>query len=72
MLDFDQWWYSNDESGYCMSSCEQAWGGAEEKLQDVITRLENYPTDMSCYLMVEESIAAAHLKKQFIKILRGE
>ena len=43
-----------------------------DKIEKVIKRLENYPTDMSCYLKVEESRAATHIKNRFIEILKEE
>ena len=44
----------------------------ENKIKDLIERLENYPTCMSCYLKSEESIAATELKNKFIQIIKEE
>ena len=41
-------------------------------IKQTIERLENYPTCMSCYLNIDESIAATHLKERFIEILKEE
>ena len=44
----------------------------ETTILEVIERLENYPTCMSCYLKVEEFKAAADIKHKFIEILKKE
>lgn len=44
----------------------------ENKVLDTISRLENYPTDFSCYLTIKESRAATDIKKRFIEILKEE
>lgn len=41
-------------------------------IKEVIERLENYPTCMSCYLKQEEAKAATGIKNKFIEILKEE
>lgn len=44
----------------------------KQNVQNTIQRLEKYPTDLSCYVSKEESIAATRIKKKFIEILKEE
>tara|TARA_R110000851_G_scaffold147061_1_gene286870 strand:- start:168 stop:419 length:252 start_codon:yes stop_codon:yes gene_type:complete len=51
---------------------ECAWDYQQERIQEVIERLEEYPCCMSCYLSVAEMKAAKQVKEKFISILKGE
>lgn len=42
----------------------------ENKVIETINRLENYPTDLSCYLTIKESKVATDIKNSFIEILK--
>ena len=44
----------------------------EDKVENTIKRLENYPCCMSCYLKREEMIAARDMKDNLIRILKEE
>ena len=78
MTKFDTWFDEQDYSS--LDGCYQekylaaqdAWDEQEERIREVINRLENYPTCISCYLNIEESIAATWLKERFVEILREE
>lgn len=78
MTKFDEWWqqqeYVTDDGCYQEKylAAQDAWDEQEGRIQEVIERLENYPTCMSCYLNIEESIAATWLKERFIEILKEE
>lgn len=45
---------------------------SKDKVKSTIKRLENYPTDISCFNTIEESEAATNLKNRFIAILKEE
>ena len=83
MSRFKQWWCSSryqdkdthDAAGYCTEEYEaakDAWDEQEERIREVINRLENYPTCASCYIKLEESKVATGLKERFIEILEEE
>ena len=83
MSSFKQWWCSSryqdkdthDAAGYCTEEYEaakDAWDEQEERIREVLERLENYPTCMSCYLKYEEVVAAKGIKDKFIEILKEE
>lgn len=44
----------------------------EDKVENTIKRLENYPCCMSCYLKREEMLAARDMKDNLIRILKEE
>ena len=78
MTKFDKWWkqqsYVTDDGCYQEKyiAAQDAWNEQEERIREVIDHLENYPTCMSCYLNMDESIAATRLKDRFVEILREE
>ena len=55
-----------------MSVAEDAWGGKKEDIAKTISRLENYPTDMSCWGNADQCFASNCIKEKFIKILKEE
>lgn len=75
---FDEWFeaqgYIEDDGCYQEKylSARDAWLTQEERLAEVIERLENYPCCLSCYLKKEEMLAARRMKERFIEILREE
>lgn len=86
-MTFNEWWkseysdyrwygYSDDpisiEVYTVMSVAEDAWDSKKEDIAKTVKRLENYPTDMSCFNTREESEAATNLKNRFIAILKEE
>lgn len=68
MTKFEEWYYGEGER-HC-DGAFQAWDYQQGEIQEVIERLESYPTCMSCYLKKEESIAATELKDKFTEILK--
>lgn len=43
---------------------------SESKIKSVVARLSNYPTDLSCYVTLQESVSATHVKGSIIRILK--
>lgn len=77
IMSFDEWFdaqdYIVDDGCYQEKylAARDAWIAQEERVIEVIERLERYPTCASCYLTVEESIAASKIKARMVKLLRG-
>lgn len=73
---FDEWFdaqgYSEDDGCYQEKylAAKDAWEAQMERIQDVTSRLEKYPTCASCYVTIEESTAASKLKVRMMEILR--
>ena len=78
MTKFDAWFDEQDYSlldGHYQEkylAAQDAWNEQEERIGEVINRLENYPTCASCYIKLEESKVATGLKERFIEILKEE
>lgn len=73
---FDKWFeeqgYIEDDGCYQEKylAARDAWIAQEERAVEVIERLERYPTCVSCYLTVEESIVASDIKARMVELLR--
>ena len=78
MTKFDDWFDEQDYNTFdgCYQdkylAAQDAWNEQEERIREVINRLENYPTCASCYIKLEESKVATGLKERFIEILKEE
>lgn len=44
---------------------------SQRKIKSVLDRLENYPTDLSCYVTLQEIVAATRVKGSLLRILKG-
>lgn len=73
---FDEWF---DSQGYIVDdgcyqekylAAKDAWDAQMGRIEEVIARLENYPTCASCYVTGEESTAASKFKVRMVELLR--
>lgn len=79
---FDEWWESSLEDGTFITddSClqekyfaaKEAWEYRDVELQRVVTRLEEFPSCISCYLTIEEMVVGNSMKEDLIRILKEE
>lgn len=77
---FDEWWESSLEDGTFITddgcfqekyfAAKEAWEYKDVELHRVITRLENYPSCMSCYITQDEMRAGNNMKDNLIRILK--
>ena len=73
---FDKWFeaqgYIEDDGCYQEKylAARDAWIEQEERVVEVIERLERFPCCASCYLTVEESVVASDIKARMVKLLR--
>lgn len=77
-MGFDEWFDEQEYADYdgCYQekylAARDAWDEQEERIKQVIDRLENYPTCASCYLTLDESIVVSSLKERVVEILKKE
>lgn len=65
--------YIDTESVEIIEPClEEVEDFIIQRLERTFERLENYPTDMSCWGNADQCFAANCVKEQFIKILKEE
>jgi hypothetical protein len=82
MKDFETWWEGKfpnkdvkGEDGYFTEEYEISYEVAEhveDKIKEVLERLENYRCYTGCHLTAEELFAARNVKESFIEILKEE
>lgn len=78
MNKFDEWYdeTSNVDGGIHHSDglelSKSAWDYQQERINKVITRLEEYPCDMSCYVNTDQRMAAKNMQMSLIDILKEE
>ncbi len=73
---FDEWWESSLEDGTfitddgCLQekyfSAKEAWVYKDIGLQRVLSRLEGFPSDMSCYITKEEMRSGKAMKEELL------